>query len=153
MAGELKQRFELAEINDDARKIKLCQVFIKETEKYILSQFLGDTTWADAKKELIAWLGDGTVEEEVWNSYKQLFRGEKDIVDLRAEVRKFAKEPYLGQQNIAERQVIEDFICALELKLAQELQKSDLRMLDEVIAAAQRIECLQKEYPSPNMDS
>ena len=33
------------------------------------------------------------------------------------------------------------------------MQKLDHRALDDVIATARCIECLQKDYPSPNMDN
>ena len=68
--AKLEQRFVLADIGDDARKIKFCQVFMGQTGEDILMQLTDDISWEEAKRELIDRLGDGTVEEEAWTASK-----------------------------------------------------------------------------------
>ena len=68
---KLRQGFAFADVEEDATKIKVCQVFIGQTGEDILAK-LPDITWEDAKLELIDRLGDGTVEEEAWTALKQL---------------------------------------------------------------------------------
>ena len=84
---------------------------------------------------------------------KQLSRGSKDIVHLGAEAEKLAMKVYPGQEIAATWQAMEAFICALEPKLALEVQKLGYCTLDKVTAATCRSEHLQREYPSLNMDS
>ena len=64
-----------------------------------------------------------------------------------------ARNACLEQETTATRQDIEAFISDLELKLALKVQKLGYLTLDKAIATTYRIECLQKEYLSPNMDS
>ena len=151
--GKLGQRFVLADVEEDARKIKFCLVFIGQTGEDILAQLPDDTSWEEAKRELIDRLGDGMVEEEAWTVLKQLECGDKDIVDLGAEAAKLAKKAYPEQEEMANRQAVEAFVCVLDPRLALEVQKLGHCVLDGVIAAARCIECLQKDYPSPNMDN
>ena len=112
-----------------------------------------ETTWEEARRELIERSGDGMVEEEVWKALKQLENCSKVIVELGAEAAKLARKAYPGQENTASRQAIEAFFCALELKLALEVQKLCYHTSDDVIVAALRIKPLQKECLSHNMDS
>ena len=70
--AKLEQRFVLAVVEDNARKIKFFQVFIGQTEEDILMQLPDDITWEETKQELIDGLGDGMVEEEDWTVLKQL---------------------------------------------------------------------------------
>ena len=79
---KLEQRFHLVEITNDAKKIKLCQVYIGLTGKDTLEQLPAEITWVNAKRELITCLVDGLTEEEVHDSLKQLSKGDKDVTDL-----------------------------------------------------------------------
>ena len=89
--AKLEQRFVLADVGEDARKIKFCQVFIGKT-------------------------------------------GEE-------------------REDTANRQALEAFVCALDPKLVLEVQKLGHLALDNVIATARHIKCLQKGFPSPNMNN
>ena len=91
----------LADVGEDARKIKFCQVFIGQTGEDILTQLPNDIFWEDVKRELIDRLGDGAVKEKAWTALKQLERSDKDIIDLGAEVAKLARRAY---QNRKKRQ-------------------------------------------------
>ena len=101
---KLEQKFVLADVEDDARKIKFCQVFIGQTGEDILVQFLDDISWEEAKQELINRLGDGTVEEDAWTALEQLECSNKDIVNIGAEAAKLAKKAYPEQEETANRQ-------------------------------------------------
>ena len=57
--AKLKQRFVLPGIEEDAKKVKFCQVFIEQTGEDILAQLLDEITWEEAKRELIERLGEG----------------------------------------------------------------------------------------------
>ena len=151
--SKLKQRFVLADVEDDARKIKFVQVSIGQTGEDILTQLLDVISWEDAKRELIDRLGDGTVEDEACTALKQLECGNKDIVDLGAEAAKLARKAYPEQEETANRLAVETFVRVLDPKVALEVQKLGHRELDNVIATARRIELWQEDYPSPNMDS
>ena len=87
-------------------------------------------------RELRERLGDVTVKEEVWTALQQLERGSKDVVNVGAEAAKLAKEACPQQDDTANKQAIEAFVCAVDPKLALEVQKLDHCMLDDVIAAA-----------------
>ena len=49
--AKLEQQLELADVTDNAYKIKLSQICTSQTLKDILGQLPADTTWANAKKE------------------------------------------------------------------------------------------------------
>ena len=84
---------------------------------------------------------------------KQSERGDHDITDLGAEAVKLDRRAYPKQEDTENRQAIEAFVRALDLKLALEVQKLGHHALDDVTTAASRIERLQKDYPSPNMNN
>ena len=151
--AKLEQRFVLADVEDDARKIKFCQVFIGQTGEDILAQLPDNVSWEVAKGELIERLIDGTVEEEAWTALKQLERGDRDIVDLGAEATKLEKKAYPEQEEMTNQRALEAFVCAMDPKLALEVQKLGHHTLDDIFAAVRRIERLQKNYLSPNMDN
>ena len=46
---KLEKRFILASVEDNARKIKFCQVFIGQTGEDILAQLIDDTSWEETK--------------------------------------------------------------------------------------------------------
>ena len=60
------------------------------------------------------------------------------------------QEAYLEQESVANRQAIEVFVHASDLKLALEVQKLGSHALDDVMATTHRVEGLQKDYFSPN---
>ena len=84
----------------------------------------------------------GLIEEQAWVALKQLEKGDRHIVDLGAEAAKLVRKVYQEQGNTANRQAIEAFVHALDLKHALEVQKLGHLALDNVIAIARRIEWL-----------
>ena len=56
-----------------------------------------------------------------------------------------AQEAYPEQEDTANRQAIEAFVHALDLKLALEVQKLGHHTLEDVISVSHRIEHLQKD--------
>ena len=80
---------------------------------------------------------------------QQLERGDKDIVDLGAEVAMLAKKAYPEQESTANRQAIKASVCALDPKLALEVQKLGHHVMDNVITTARHIKRLQKGYTFP----
>ena len=149
---QLEQRFELEEVTDARKKITWCRILIGQTGGDILAKLPADATWNDAKKSLLDRLGEGSVEEEAWQALKGLKRNGRDIVDLAAEAEKLAHRLHPNDETAAERQAIEALISALDTSLAVEVQKQGHRRLADVIAAARRIEKINKEHPSPGMD-
>ena len=101
--SKLEQRFILAEVEEDARKINFCQVFTRQTGGNILAQLPDDASWEEVEGELIERLGDGTVEEEARKVLKQLERYDKDIIDLGDEAVKLAKKAYPEQEETGNR--------------------------------------------------
>ena len=67
---KLEQRFDLAEIKNNAKKIKPCQIYIGQPGENILNQLRNDSTWMDAKIGLLLLLGEGTQEGDSWNALK-----------------------------------------------------------------------------------
>ena len=76
-----------------------------------------------------------------------------NIVDLGTKDVKLEQKAYPDQEDTASRQAIEAFVHALNSKLALEVQKLGHRAVGNVIATARRIEWLQKDNHSPNMDN
>ena len=149
---QLEQRFELGEVAEAARKITWCRLLIGQTGGDLLAKLPPEATWEDAKRSLQARMGEGSVEEEAWQALKSLKRNGRDLVDLAAEAEKLAYRLYPNNEAAAERQAIEAFMCALDVSLAAEVGKQGHRRLGDVIAAARRIEKINREHPSPGMD-
>ena len=84
----------LSDIEDDARKIKFCQVFTGQKGENILAQLPDEISWEEAKRESIERLWDGTVAEEAWTVLKQLERGSRDNVELEEEATKLARKAH-----------------------------------------------------------
>ena len=150
---KLELRFILADVSDDKKKIKLCQIFIGQTGEYILGSLGGEATWEQAKAFLVSSLGEGTQAEEAWNALKNLTREGKDIIDLGWESEKLAKRAFPGQPETIERHAIDAFLQALDIPLAVEVQKLGYRRLADVVRAAKRIEKLQFQYPTPGLEN
>ena len=84
--AQLENRFELADIEEEGKKIKLCQLYIGQTENDILEALPAETTWAAAKVALIEQLSEGSQTEEAWNALKSISRDGRDLVDLASEI-------------------------------------------------------------------
>ena len=89
---------------------------------------------------LLSRLGVGSVRDEAWAALKQLKRGSKEIVELAGEAEKLAKHLHPGDDEAAERHAIDNFLGAINRSLAAKVQKLGCRTMEEVVAAARRIE-------------
>ena len=83
---------------------------------------------------------------------KGLKKGTKDIVELAGEVEKLAKRLYPRDEEAAERHAIHAFLGALDKILAMEVQKLGHRTMEEVVAAARRIEKILEEQADSKME-
>ena len=142
--AELEQRFQLGEVNTDKAKITWCQLLIGTTGSSILAGLEDDATWEAAKETLLSRLGAGSVRDEVWASLKQLKRGSKEIIELAGEAEKLAKRLHPRDEEAAERHAFDAFLGALDQPLAAEVQKLGCRTMEEVVAAARRIERMEQ---------
>ena len=61
--GKLERILALTEIEDDARKISITQLFIGQTGEDILAGLGPEATWEEAKAALATRLGEGTQAE------------------------------------------------------------------------------------------
>ena len=138
--AELEQRFQLGEVNTDKAKITWCQHLIGATGSSILAGLEDDASWETAKETLLSRLGVGSVRDEAWAALKQLKRGSKEIVELAGEAEKLAKRLHPRDEEAAERHAIDAFLGAINRSLAAEVQKLGCRTMEEVVAAARRIE-------------
>ena len=101
---------------------------------------------------LLSRLGAGSVRDEAWASLKQLRRGSKEIIELAGEAKKLAKRLHPHDEEAAERHAIDAFLGALDYPLAAEVQKLECRTMEEVVAAARRIERILEEQPDSRME-
>ena len=143
--AELDQRFQLAEVGEDQNKITWCQLLIGATGSSILSSLGEDATWDNAKETLLSHLGIGSVKDEAWAALKNLKKSSKEIVELAGEAEKLAKRLHPRDEEAAKRHVINAFLGALERPLAAEVQKLGCSTMEDVIAAARRIEKILEE--------
>ena len=150
--AELEQRFQLGEVNADQAKINWCQLLIGATGSSILAGVEDDATWEAAKEMLLSRLGAGSVRDEAWASLKQLKRGSKEIIELAGEAEKLAKRLHPRDDEAAERHTVDAFLGALDRPLAAEVQKLGCRTIEEVVAAARRIERILEERPTSGME-
>ena len=97
-------------------------------------------------------VGAGSVRDEAWASLKQLKRGSKEITELAGEAEKLAKRLHPRDDEAAERHAIDAFLSALDRPLAEEVQKLGCRTMEEVLAAARRIERILEERPTSGME-
>ena len=139
-SAELEQRFQLGEVNTDKAKITWCQLLIGATGSSILAGLEDDATWEAAKETLLSRLGAGSVRDEAWASLKQLKRGSNEIIELAGEAEKHSKRLHPRDDEAAERYTVDAFLGALDRPLAAEVQKLGCRTMEEVVAAARRIE-------------
>ena len=138
--AELEQRFQPGEVYTDKSKITWCQLLIGDTGSSILSGLEADASWETAKETLLSRLGIGSVKDEAWAALKQLKRGSKEIVELAGKAEKLAKRLHPRYEGAAERHAIDAFLSALDRPLAAEVQKLECSTMEDVVAAARRIE-------------
>ena len=151
--AELDQRFQLGEVGEDKHKITWCQLLIGATGSSILSGLDDDASWETAKETLLSRLGIGSVKDKAWAALKNLKKGSKEIVELAGKAEKLAKRLHPRDEEAAERHAIDAFLGALERPLAAEVQKLGCRTLEEVVAAARRIEKILEEQTDSKMES
>ena len=133
-------------------KITWCQLLIGATRSSILSSLDEATTWEEAKETLLTCLGIGSVRDEAWTTLKILKKGAKDIVELAGEAEKLAKSLHPRDEEAAERHAVDTFLGALEKTLAAEVQKLGHRTMEDVVAAARRIEKILEEQTDSKME-
>ena len=150
--AELEQRFQLGEVNTDKGKITWWQLLIGATGSSILAGLEDDATWEEAKETLLSRLGAGSVWDEAWASLKQLKRGSKEIIELAGEAEKLAKRLHPLDEEAAERHAVDAFLGAIDRPLAAEVQKLGCHTMEEVVAAARRIERILEEWPTSGME-
>ena len=150
--AELDQRFQLGEVGEDTNKITWCQLLIGATGSGILASLDEDATWEDAKEALLTRLGIGSVRDEAWAALKNLKKGSKDIVELAGEAEKLAKRLHPRDEEAAERHAVDAFLGALDRTLAAEVQKLGHRTMEDVVAAARRIEKILEEQTDTKME-
>ena len=149
---ELDQRCQLGEVDEDTSKITWCQLLIGATGSGILSSLDEAATWEEAKEALLTRLGIGSVRDEAWAALKGLKKGTKDIVELAGEAEKLAKRLHPRDEEAAERHAVDAFLGALDKNLAMEVQKLGHRTMEEVVAAARRIEKILEEQTDSKME-
>ena len=150
---ELEQRFQLGQFDTDRAKITWCQLLIGATGSSILASLEDGATWEAAKETLLSRLGAGSVRDEAWDSLKQLKRGSKEIIELVGEAEKLAKCLHPRDEEAAERHAVDAFLSALDQPLAAEVRKLGYNNMEEVVAAARRIERILQERPTSGMDT
>ena len=150
---ELEQRFQLGQVDTDRAKITWCQLLIGATGSSILASLEDGATWEAAKETLLSRLGAGSVRDEAWASLKQLKRGSKEIIELAGEAEKLAKRLHPHDEEAAERRAADAFLSALDQPLAAEVRKLGYNNMEEVVAAARRIERILQERPTSEIDN
>ena len=151
--AELEQRFQLGQVDTDRAKITWCQLLIGATGSSILASLEDGATWEVAKETLLSRLGAGSVRDEAWVSLKQLKRGSKEIIELAGEVEKLGKRLHPRDEEAAERHAVGALLSALDQPLAAEVRKLGYNNMEEVVAAARRIERILQERPTSGMDT
>ena len=149
--AELDQRFQFGEVGEDPNKITWCQL-IGATGSSILSSLGEDATWDDAKEALLSRLGIGSVKDEAWAALKNLKKGSREIVELAGEAEKLAKRLHPRDEEAAEHHAIDAYLGALERPLAADVQKLGCRTMEDVVAAARRIEMILEEQTDSKME-
>ena len=144
--------FRSGEVGEDTNKITWCQLLIGATGSSILSSLDEEATWEDAKEALLTRLGIGSVRDEAWAALKNLKKGSKDIAELAGEAEKLAKRLHPRDEEAAERHAVDAFLGALDRTLAIEVQKLGHRTMEEVVAAARRIEKILEEQTDTKME-
>ena len=149
---ELEQRFQLGDVDTDKGKITWCQLLIGATGSIILAGLEDDASWEVAKETLLSRLGVGSVRDEAWEALKELKRASKEIVELAGEAEKLAKRLHPRDAEAAERHAIDAFLGAVDRSLAAKVQKLGCHTMQELVAAAQRIERILGEQPNSKIE-
>ena len=149
--AKLEDRFELGDIQEDSKKIKLCKLHVGQAGEYILNSLAPDTTWGEAKKALVGQMGEGSPQEEALTALQSLRREGKDLVELGGEAEKWARRAFPNDEGCAVWHAREAFVKALDKKLAYEVQKLGHAKLADVVTAARRLERLESHYETPPM--
>ena len=92
------------------------------------------------------------MRDEAWAALKNLKKVAKDIVELAGEAEKLAKRLHPRDEEAAERHAVDTFLGALEKTLAAEVQKLGHRTMEDVVAAARRIEKILEEQTDSKME-
>ena len=92
------------------------------------------------------------MRDEAWAALKNLKKGSKDIVELAGEAEKLAKWLHPRDEEAAERHAVDAFLGALKRPLAVEVQKLGYRTMEEVVAAARRIEKILEEQTDSKVE-
>ena len=92
------------------------------------------------------------MKDEAWAALKNLKKGSKEIVELAGEAEKLAKRLHPRDEEAAERHAIDAFLGALEQPLTAEVQKLGCRTMEDVVAAARRIEKILEEQTDSKME-
>ena len=150
--AELDQRFQLGEVGEDTNKITWCQLLIGATGSGILSSSDIATTCEEAKETLLTRLGIGSVRDEALAALKNLKKGAKGIMELAGETEKLAKRLHPRDEKATERHAVDAFLGALEKTLAAEVQKLGHRTMEDVVAAARRIEKILEEQSDSKVE-
>ena len=116
-----------------------------------LSGLEDDASWETAKETLLSCLRNGSVKGEAWAALKHLKKGSKGIVEL-AGAEKLTKRLHPRNEEAAERHAIDAFLGALECPLAAEVQKLECRTMEDVVAAARRIDKILEEQNDSKME-
>ena len=149
---ELEQRFQLGDVETDKGKITWCQLVIGATGSSIFAGLEDDASWEIAKETLLSRLGVGSVRDEAWAALKELKRSSKEVVEVAGEAEKFAKRLHPRDAEVAESHAIDAFLGAVNRSLAAEVQKLGCRTMEEVVAAARRIERILGEQPDSKIE-
>ena len=150
--AELDQRFQLGEVGEDTNKITWCQLLIGAMGSSILSSLEEEATWEVAKEALLTHLVIGSVRDEAWAALKNLKKGSKDIVELTGEAEKLAKRLYSQDKEASEHHALDAFLGALDRTLAAEVQKLGHKTMEDVVAAARRIEKILNEQTDTKIE-
>ena len=118
----------------------------------ILSSLEEEATWEDAKEALLTRLGIGSFRDEAWAALKNLKKGSKDIVELAGEAEKLAKRLHPRDEEASERHAVDAFLGALDRTLAAKVQKLGHKTMEDVVAAALRIEKILDEQTDTKME-
>ena len=150
--ADLDQRFHLGEVDKDTNKITWCQLLIGATGSGILFSLEEATTREEAKDALLTRLGIRSVRDKAWVALKNLKKRAKDIMELVGEAEKLVKRLHPRDEEATKRHAVDAFLGALDKYLAMEVQKLGHRTMEEVVAAARRIEKILEEQTDSKME-
>ena len=142
---KLEHRFSITGVTSDIKKIQLCSIYIGQSGENILGGLPADTTWEEAKTTLTTRMGGGTQSEQAYEALQKVTRNGRDLNDLANEIEKLGRLAYPGDETIRLRHTLQVFYDALGPKLNREVRKLGHTRFADVLAAAKRMEIIQKE--------